>query len=226
MGLLSADTQAEAFLFCLPEPEFLTTLEYIGGHGLASSDPKHFGSEAPDLFRYLEQVFRRRGLPYTASPADGIFWIGEPAIYQDVIEPALSVLEDPRLAPARDEFNKSRGHLRRGELRDAGKTAGDAVETTLAILLDAHGREQPQTAGGDDLVQAGLLFDALKAKELRLLDQDRDHALIFGSIKVRHTCAHGVGANPKPPDPVYVKAGVAAAAVAITYLASKLPALG
>jgi hypothetical protein len=222
---LSADAQAEAFVLCLPEPELLTALEYIG-YDLGPADVEHFGSDGPDLFGYMEQVFRRRGMPYTASPTDGIEWVGEPTINEEAIEPALAALTDPRLAPARDEFARARAHLRRGELRDAGKAAGDAVETSLAVLLGAHGGTQPQTDGGDDLVQAGLLFDALKAKELRLLDQDRDHALIFGPIKVRHTCAHGVGATPKSPDPAYVTAGVATAAVAITYLASKLPALG
>jgi hypothetical protein len=214
---LGPESRAEALLQSLPEPELLTALELVA-HSLADEDAGN-----PDLFSYLEKAFRRRGLPYIASADTGISWVGEPAVREQAIEPALSVLADPRLSTARDEFDKARGHVRRGEFKDAGKAAGDAVETTMAIMLDAHGHPQPQTAGGHDLVQAGALFDALKAKSVRLLDEEREYALIFGPIKVRHTCGHGTGISPKPPDPAYVEAGVAAAAIAITYLATKLP---
>jgi hypothetical protein len=209
--------KAAAFLRSLPEPELLTALE-LGARKLADQRGRH-----ADLFGYLEKVFRTRGLPYTASADGGIAWVGEEALREHAIEPALSVLTDSRLAQASKEFDKARSDLRRGNLKDAGKAAGDAVETTMSIVLGAHGHPQPQTAGGHDLIQAGALFDALKAKHVRLLDEERDHALIFAAIKVRHTCGHGAGANPKQPDPHYIEAGVAAAAVAITYLASKLP---
>lgn len=144
-------------------------------------------------------------------------------MHEQAIEPALAALADPRLADATKEFDKARGHLRRGEYRDAGKAAGDSVETTMAVLLGAHGHPQPQTKHGTDLVQAKYLFDQLKSTKVALLHEDRDKELLYAPMKVRNACGHGVGVNPTPLDPAYVEAGVAAAAVAIAYLASKLP---
>jgi hypothetical protein len=214
---LQPSDEAHIFLECLPEPELVTALE-LGGRSLADQRGEH-----PDLFGYLERVFRARGLPYTASATDGIQWVGERAVRKHAIEPALAALADPRLANASEEFDKARGHLRRGELKDAGKWAGDAVETTMAILLGAHGHPQPQTKHGTDLVQAKHLFDQLQSTAVGLLTEDRDKELIYAPMKVRNACGHGAGANPRPPDRAYVEAGVAAAAVAIAYLASKLP---
>jgi hypothetical protein len=208
------DDLAHAFLQSLPEPELLTALDcYARGFG----GPGH-----PRFAVYLEHVFRERALPYAVSVIDGISWVGEPAVRQEAIEPALSALADPRLADARKEFDDAREELRRGKLKDAATSAGRAVETTLAVLLEQHGGQQPMKHG-NDLVQAGALFDALKAKDLRVLNQGRDHALVYAAIEVRHACAHGAGANPTPIESAYVEAGVGAAAVAIAYLASKLP---
>lgn len=206
--------RAVAFLHCLPEPELLTGLEcYAFGFRCAGH---------PLLAGYLEHVFRVRSLPYSASANEGIRWVGEPAVREHAIEPALVALADPRLSMAREEFDKARRHLRRGEFKDAGKWAGDAVETTMAILLGAHGHPQPQTKHGTDLVQANKLWDVLKSSTVGLLSEDRDKEVIYAPMKVRNACGHGAGANPTPPDQAYVEAGVAAAAVAIAYLASKL----
>ncbi len=211
---VSTADRAVAFLHCLPERELLTGLEcYAFDLGRAGH---------PLLADYLEHVFRVRGLPYSVSANEGIRWVGEPAVREHAIEPALVALADPRLSTAREEFDKARGHLRRGEFKDAGKWAGDAVETTMAILLAAHGHPQPQTKHGTDLVQANKLWDALKSRTVGLLDEDRDKELIYAPMKVRNACGHGAGANPTPPDHAYVEAGVAAGAVAIAYLASKL----
>jgi hypothetical protein len=207
----------------LPNPEFLAAIEHTL-HDLEVS-PRGVlpaGAFAAAVNR-IAQLFWVRLLPYAIDQNGTITWAGEPGLHQVTIAPALAALADPRLATAREEFDKARGDLRRGELKDAGKAAGDAVETTMAVLLAAHGHQQPRGPGGHDLVQAGALFDALKAKSVALLDQERDHALIFGPMKVRHTCGHGAGADPRPQDPAYVEAGVAAAAVAIAFLASKLP---
>jgi hypothetical protein len=216
IGRLSEPLKAAAFLLCLPEPEFLTALE-LRAHCVAPQRPPR----RDGVFGYLEKVFRARGLPYTASRSEGIRWVGEPGVREQAIEPALSALADPSLVTARSEFEKALVHLRRGEFKDAGRWAGDAVETTMAVLLENHGHPQPQTPHGTDLVQAIKLFGELKSTRVGVLNEDRDHALIFAPMKVRNACGHGGGAQPTPQDPAYVEAGVAAAAIAITYLASK-----
>ena len=129
--------EARIFLECLPEPEFLTALE-LGGRSLADQPGEH-----PDLFGYLESVFRSRGLPYRASREGGIQLVGELVVREHAIEPALSALVDPRLSNARKEFEDARRELRNGKLDDAANDAGCAVESTMAALLHANGRRQP-----------------------------------------------------------------------------------
>jgi hypothetical protein len=207
--------RARPFLQTLPEPELLTALEMSAPTAIGSA------GQRVNLLLYLEKVFRARGLPYTALPGEGIRYVGEQVVREQAIEPALVALANPVLVIARAEFEKALGCLRRGEFKDAGRSAGDAVETTMAALLDNYGHPQPRrTPHGTDLVQANKLFDQLKSKEVRALNEDRDKDLIYAPMKVRNVCAHGAGANP-PPDPAYVEAGVAAAAIAITYLHSK-----
>lgn len=217
INLVSPADRARAFMRCLPEPELLTALE------LGACRLRDQRQPQPDMFGCLENVFQKCGLPYAASAGAGIRWVGEPAVREEAVEPALTAFADPRLVAAREEFDKARRELRRVRLKEAGRAAGDAVETTMAVLLAAHGHPQPQTEHGTDLVQASKLFDQLKSNAVALLNEDRDRELIYAPMKVRNTCGHGAGANPPPLEPAYVASGVAAAAVAIVYLASKLP---
>ncbi len=217
VGYVPESERAEPFLHCLPEPELLTALE-----GYASKRPlvSVHGGEG-SVWSYLERVFRTRGLPYTASAQEGIQLVGEPVLREHAIEPALSALADSRLSNARKEFEDARRELRNGQLDDAANDAGCAVESTMAALLHAHGRRQP-TKHGKDRVQAGPLFDALEAAGV--VDREGDRHLIFGAIDVRDAGSHGAGIAQRRTDRAYVEAGFTAAAIAITYLASKLPA--
>jgi hypothetical protein len=218
LARVAKDEQCEAFLTCLPEPELVIALE-LYGHRLAR-DPRRPRKSRPDLFEYLNKVFGNYGLPYTASLREGIQLVGEPVVREYAIEPALSALEDPRLSSARKEFEDARRELRNGQLADAANDAGCAVESTMAALLHAHGRRQP-TKHGKERVQAGPLFDALEAAGV--VDREGDRHLIFGAIDVRDAGSHGAGIAPRRTDRAYVDAGFGAAAIAITYLASKLP---
>lgn len=204
----------------LPDPEFLAAIEHTL-HDLAVPPRRVIpaGGFAAAVNR-IAQLFRVRLLPYAIDQNGTITWAGEPGLHHVTIAPALAALADPRLANARAEFDKARRELRLGELEDAANDAGCAVESTMAALLHAHGRRQP-TKHGKDRVQAGPLFDALGAADV--LDRDRDRHLVFAPIDVRDAGSHGAGIKPRRTDRAYVEAGVAAAAVAISYLASKLP---
>jgi hypothetical protein len=215
LNATSSGDKARPFLRCLPEPEFLTALEISAQTAVSNT------GQPAGLLVYLDRVFHARGLPYTASVGQGIRYVGEPTVREHAIEPALAALANPLLVDARAEFEDALAYLRRGEFKNAGRWAGDAVETTMAVLLENWGHPQPQTEHGTDLVQATKLFDQLKSKDVRALNEDRDKELIFAPMKVRNACGHGAGANPTPADPAHVEAGVAAAAIAITYLASK-----
>lgn len=205
---------SEARLLALPEPEFLTAVEYSL---LAIGDI----AKRQRMCRNLGGILRVRRLPYALDHVETRFrWIGDPAEHQLAIAPALSALSDDRLADARAEFDSARNELRHGNLRDAANDAGCAVETAMSVLLDVHGRSQPSKYG-TLRIQAGPLFDALVAAGL--LDRNRDRALIFAPITVRDHASHGVGARPQRLSEAYVRAGVADAGVAIAYIASKLP---
>jgi hypothetical protein len=204
----------EARLVALPEPEFLTALEYSL---LAIAEV----SQRQLVCRHLNGILHVRRLPYTLDHLETRFrWIGDPGEHDLAIGPALSALGDPRLAHARAEFDSSRDELRHGNLRDAANDAGCAVETAMSVLLDAHGHSQPSRHGAQR-VQAGPLFDALVAVDL--FERDRDRHLVFAAITVRDHGSHGVGATPRRLTPEYVKAGIASAGVAIAYIAAKLP---
>jgi len=204
----------------LPDREFLAAIE----HTLQDLKVPPLRVDAGALLAAardrIAHLFRVRLLPYSIDENAIITWAGEPALHELAIGPALAALADPRLAAARDEFEQARRELRLGELDDAANDAGCAVESTMAALLHAHGRRQP-TKHGKERVQAGPLFDALEAAAL--LDRERDRHLIFAPIAVRDPGSHGAGVKPRRLDPAYVEGGIAAAAVAIAYLASKLP---
>jgi hypothetical protein len=206
-------SEATTQLLALPAEEFLAAIE----HALQQLDREDRVFDASEAIAHL---FRVRLLPYAIDQNGVITWCGEPGVHELAISPALAALTDSRLATARAEFEQARRELLIGELDDAANDAGCAVETTMAVLLNAYGHRQPQRHG-NERVQAGPLFDALKAAGL--LDHERDRHLVFAAIDVRDAASHGAGVNPRPLDPAYVDAGLAAAAAAITYLASKLP---
>jgi hypothetical protein len=221
VALVSRWNDAEVQLLNLPDLEFLAALE----HALSNLDVELYGRSAEEAFSAardrIAQLFRARLLPYGINENGIITWNGEPALHELAIAPALAALADPRLATAHAEFEHARRELCLGELDDAANDAGCAVESTMAVLLDAHKRRQPSKFG-KERVQAGPLFDALETAGI--LDRERDRHLVFGAIDVRDAGSHGAGVKLRQSNRAYVEAGIASAAAAITYLASKLPA--
>jgi hypothetical protein len=95
-----------------------------------------------------------------------------------------------------------------------------AVETTMACLLTAHGVDLPRNRAGDVTIQAERLFDALKQ---RGIVEGYAKGAIMAVSPLRNAGSHGAGPSPVPLNRRDADAAVASAAVAITYLAARLP---
>jgi hypothetical protein len=85
----------EAFLNTLPEPDFLTSIEV--GHGLIVD------TGARDNFaENATRVCQRRGVPYRMQGdvvSVQFVWTGDAIVQEVALQPALTALADPRLAP-------------------------------------------------------------------------------------------------------------------------------
>ena len=213
---------AAAFVKALPEPDFLTCIE--GGYQLIRSVParRSFPERA-------NRLCERRGVPYRAEGSVlsiQFVWTGDAIVEQEAIQPALSALDDPRLVPGPGQkFAVAKRELREGTpsaLRQAVAEACNGVESALEVLLTEHGQPIPAGQGVDRLLAAckaaNLFPPAVDGKgvpvEQILLGPAR-----FGDRRGRH----GSGAVPDDVEREEAEAVVAAAAVAIKFIAGRLP---
>jgi hypothetical protein len=213
---------AAAFVKALPEPDFLTCIE--GAHPLIRSMPaRHSFAERAN------RLCERRGVPYRVEGSVlGIqfVWTGDAIVDKEAVAPGLSALDDPRLAqgPGR-EFAIARRELRKGTpsaLKEAVAAASNGVESALEVLLTEHGRPLPARRGVGPLLRAcsaaNLFPPAVDGKgvpvEQILLGPAR-----FGNRRGRR----GSGPVPHPVAREEAEAVVAAAAVAIKFIAGRLP---
>ena len=215
-------TRQPHFVKALPEPDFLTCIE--GGHQLIRSMParRSFPERA-------NRLCERRGVPYRAEGSVlsiHFVWTGDAIVEQEAVRPALSALDDPRLVPGPgQEFAVARRELREGTpsaLRQAVAEACNGVESALEVLLTEHGQPIPAGQGVDRLMgackAANLFPPAVDGKgvpvEQILLGPAR-----FGDRRGRQ----GSGPVPHDVEREEAEAVVAAAAVAIKFIAGSLP---
>jgi hypothetical protein len=209
------------FLLGIPEPDFLTCIEI----GLKMVRDPQRRLMVPDA---INRVCQRRGVPYRleAFPNEYFVWTGDAIVNEQVLRPALSALEDARLANgARQEFKTARDELRQGtpgSRKQAVAEACNAVESALKVLLTEHGVALPENQSLDALVRAckdaGLFPPAVDGRSVPI-----EQILVgpgrFGNRRGRH----GGGAVPHDVAPEEAEAVVSAAAVAMTFIAKRLP---
>lgn len=201
------------FLVSIPEADFLSVIE---------SAVTLAGRKSTAFIAEVNRVCERRGIPYRlcGSKADCKFeWRGDPVIDEVAIAPALTALGDRRLSSgASVEFDGAREELRRNSPESRKRAVGEAcsaVESTMKVLLEEHGIPLPTPANlsklSDCLIQAGIVEGELREMLVA--------AGFFGNRKSRH----GGGYNAHEVGEKTASTVVASAAVAISYLASKLP---
>lgn len=202
-------------LLAMPEGDFLTALEI--GATLATDV-----NEVAAMPQYLNRICQQRGIPYTVEGTGGeiVFsWHGDGVVNEEAVEPALGVLDDPRLAAgARKEFAQARKELRAGmaeTLKQSVAESCNAVESTMKVLIEAHGLALPERQNAQDLFNA-LVASGLVAKEAEEIALG---AARFGNRRGRH----GGGAVAHAVSDAEAQAVLAAAATAIALLAARLP---
>jgi hypothetical protein len=202
-------------LLAMPEADFLTAIEA----GIPSIRSANHVAALPDQ---LNKVCRRRGLVYRASGVGRLTkfeWTGDLTIAETAVTPALSALDDPRLANgAGVEFKGARDELREDTPESRKRAVGEAcsaVESAMRVLLEESRRPLPKPANLSNLV-AALIAEGLVESELKEM---LTAAGFFGNRKGRH----GAGAISHSVSQTTAEAVVASAAVALTYLAKQLP---
>ena len=214
---------ANVFLAICPDEEFLTALEaadrriYERRASPRTGRPK---GSWPSTLAYANRVFESHGVPWIAK--DGRFeWIGDSSTRAVVLEPALDALAAPDHVTARGEFGRAMRSLRRGggeANEQAVLEAAKAVESTMQIVLKHRGIQPPARLNAQSVWQTLVAADVLPTWS---------ESLVLAAARIRnHAGGHGAGTQPRHITQATAQASVGAAAVAITFLCSKLqPAL-
>jgi hypothetical protein len=123
----STNPYAEPALLVLPEALFLDAIEC----GFAARGG--YGGGFPET-KEINALFERRGIYFRVDARGRFEWVGDPGAWKEVTEPALSALQDPRLAGARNEFEAARAHLRKGSSKDVEDTIEEAAKAVESAM--------------------------------------------------------------------------------------------
>lgn len=200
-------------LLGMPTPDFLTAVQ-LGIR--AAPDPN---DRAGSLAAEINRICEVRGVHYRLRGLPPVFeWTGDVEIETNVLAPALSALDDPRLCNGpKVEFDEARRELRnntRESRKQAATAACNAVESMMMIVCDERGVTVASNA------TAQPLFEALVAAGLVPRENE---AMILGPARFGNKRGrHGAGRVAHDVTEVEAELVVAAAAVAIVYLAKQL----
>jgi hypothetical protein len=201
-------------LLAMPTADFLTAVEL----GIAAApDPS---ARAGSLASEINRICEARGIHYRLEGFPPAFkWTGDVEIQKNVLAPALSALDDPRLRDGpKVEFDSARRELRtntRESRKQAATEACNSVESMMQIVCAERGVAVTSNATAQPLFNALVSAGVVpKENEAMVLGPSR-----FGNKRGRH------GAGPVAHDVTEAEAEqvVAAAAVAIVYLGKQLP---
>jgi len=202
------EAAAAELLAGMPEPDFRSAM--VAGLGPAIRNP-----EARER---VSNICRARGIPW-ALTMQGFEWTGDEEIERETLRPALSALDDPRLARgARVEFEGARQELNVGTptaLKQAISEAASAVESAMRVVLDQRSISYPPGASASSLF--GHLVDE------GLVPRHMERLVLAAATPRNKSASHGAGEVAHSVAKEEAQAVVASAAVAISYLATKLP---
>ena len=161
----------------------------------------------------VSELFLANGVPYEFNDEGQLVPSGSATAYIASVEPAIDVLNNPRLATAREHLIEAERRLRELDPEEAVDEGRQAVEAAMLALLAAHNVTIPSVR------QAQQLFDALvNAGTLPRDGENIVHAT--PRFRNRTRAGHAVGA---PVTVGEVEAAVAATAASVLFLADKLP---
>jgi hypothetical protein len=198
-----------ALLLWMPEPDFRLAIE-------ASLRALDYLDAVADR---VTTICRNRGIPWRLDRAAGFEWTGDQTIERDVMAPALTILNDPRLVSgAGNEFAQARAELKLGTPEARKQVlveAACAVESVMKVLL------QQRNLSTDPRDTAQKLFEHLRDNGVIAADTER---MVLACATPRNKRAgHGAGAIAHVVQQHEAEAFVAAAATAIAFLGKLLP---
>jgi HEPN domain-containing protein len=151
----------------------------------------------------VEGLLQRNGVPYRIEGTE-LVRIGDPTVATQAIQPALAVIDDPRLQDARRHFEGALADLRRGDPEDAVDEARQAIEAVLLAYIADRNHELPSRH------QPDALFEAAVSAGLPREAQE----LVLGAARYRgRTRAGHAGRPPVPQGDAEAVIGSAAAAI-------------
>jgi hypothetical protein len=166
----------------------------------------------------LNERFRRAGFGYRYEGGK-IIRIDSELLHQEITQPALSILSDPRFAGANQEFRAAHDHRKAGDFRDCTVDALNAFESTMKAICDAKGWAYQKGARASDLIKilkANSLFPEVAEASIEQLLA----TLKSGLPTVRNTTGgHGQGSKPiETPEHIAVYAlNLAGAKIRLLY---------
>jgi len=211
----------------LPDVEFLMAVQEAislrsGPRGVSTSDSP--------AATYINRVFETVGVSYRYGYVPGFehledwerpvefYRLLDPQLEERLIQPALRVLADPRLATASENFGDGLRRVAKAdasELDDAVRDFGRSVQETLFVLATL-------TCGEPKRGMAGALFGQLKKASILPAESEW---MVLGIAHFRNEEEHPRGVV-RATDHRTAEAAMGTAATAITYLASFLPGRG
>ena len=149
--------------------------------------------ESQQAIDEINQRFRRSGLGFQFIEGSA-FRVDSEFVHEEIVKPALRILNGKGFEGARDEFLAAHRHYRNGDYEEAISAAAKAFESTLKITCDKQGWTYTPGARASDLLRRiraeGLWPGHLDGSFDQLLA-----TLSSGLPKVRNEqSAHGQGA--------------------------------
>jgi hypothetical protein len=216
-GATEVASLKEAALLAMPDQLFTAALD--AGRDIASAYAfELFRSEEAqrDTHDGIAQLFIENGVPYGFDETGRLAPTGSAAMSAATVQPALDVLDDPRLANARTHLVEAQQRLQEHDPDEAVDEARMAVEYGMLALLDATGTPRPAKHQPQDL------FNALAApgQGPPVLSRAAEELVLSAPrFRGRTTAGHAGSAAVEQGE---AEAVVGAAAAALVFLASKL----
>ena len=136
---------AAAALVAVPDDLFLLAAE-LGRELIARGDVLQNGGIDYTLHHYqarLTELFLANGIPWELDDERRSVPSGSPAVSIAAVQPAMDVLDDPRLTDARGHLIEAQRRLREPDPEEAVDEARQAVEAAMLAVLDAHSISRP-----------------------------------------------------------------------------------
>lgn len=169
--------------------------------------------EAGDyIYDTLTELFTSNGIPYLINESGDVVPSGGAAMSEAALQPAMDVLDDPRLQTAMSHLVEAQKRLQEHDPDEAVDEARMAVEYGMLALLDATSTPRPHRHQPNDL------FNAL---EPTVLSRDGEELVLAAPRFRGRTSAGHAGSTPVTPGEA--EAVVGAAAAALVFLVDKLP---